>query len=246
MSRVWVIFKRLGRLLKFLLFCVILTICILLLWRVFSTGIPKEIKYLTSNPDMKGAYAQKGEELYVFEQVYDQITRSERNAGYFGVPEAKFIPDANQAQVVFRYNNSTLREVATDYSLPSVPSREEELFDVSMVVCIDLTPENKEDNIGEKLANFKNVRIKPSSTQSSKNTLYNFQRLVFEFENAEEPLNLAALLEQDAIIAIYVDVYYKNGLDYEKDAYGTLCVYDYRREDLAVKLAGKEKKALGE
>ena len=246
MSRVWVIFKRTGRLLKFLLFCLILTICILLLWRVFTTSTPKEIENITVNNDMKEAYAQKGDELYVFKQVYDRITRHERNAGYFSVPEAKFVPDANQAHIVFRYNNSTLREVATDYSLPEVPSRETALFDVSMVVCIDLTPENKNDNIGEELDNFKLVRIKPSSKQSAKNTLYNFERLVFEFENGEEPLDLAALLEKDAIIAIYVDVYYNEDIDYEKSAYGTLCVYDYRREDLAVKLSGKEKKALGE
>ena len=246
MSRVWVIFKRLSRLLKFLLICLILTICIFMLWRAFSTSTPKEIKNISVNADMKGAYAQKGDGLYVFKQVYDQITRHERNAGYFGVPEAEFVPDANQAHIVFRYNNSTLREVAADYSLAEVPQRESVLFDLSLVVCIDLTPENKNDNIGSDLANFKNVRIKPSSRETAKSTLYNFERLVFEFENAEEPLDLAELLEKDAIIAIYVDVYYNGDVDYEKNAYGTLCVYDYRREDIAVKLSGKEKKALGE
>ena len=48
------------------------------------------------------------------------------------------------------------------------------------------------------------------------------------------------------IIAIYVDVYYKEDIDYEKAPYGTLCVYDYRAGDIAVKLTAKEKKALGE
>lgn len=246
MSRVWVIFKRVGRLLKFLIVCLVITICALLLWRVFTTSTPKEIENIAVNDDMKAAYAQKGDELYVFKQLYDEMTRHERNAGYFGVPEAEFVPDANQGHIVFRYNNSTLREVATDYSLPAIPPRESDLFDVSMVVCVDLTPENKNDNIGEELANFKNVRIKPSSEQSAKNTLYNFKRLVFEFEKGEEPLDLAELLEKDAIIAIYIDVYYKEDLDYQKTAYGTLCVYDYRANDIAVKLSGKEKKALGE
>ena len=146
MSRASVIFKRIGRLLKFLVFCIILTVCILLLWRVFSTSIPKEIEDMSSNGKLTAAYADKGEDLYVFEQIYDDITRAERNAGYFGVPEAHFIPAANQAQIVFRYNNSTVKALAEDYSLPSVPHRSEELFDVSMVLYIDLTPENKEDN----------------------------------------------------------------------------------------------------
>ena len=149
MSRAWVIFKRIGKLLKFLVLCLILTVCVLLLWRVFTTSAPKEIKNIGVNPDMKAAYAEKGEDLYVFKQLYDQITRHERNAGYFSVPEAEFVPDANQSHIVFRYNKSTLRSVASDHSLSSVPGRDSDIFDVSMLVCIDLTPENKNDNIGE-------------------------------------------------------------------------------------------------
>lgn len=244
MSRVWVIFKRAGRLLKFLLFCLVLTVCILLLWRVFSTGMPKEIKHLSPNEKLNAAYAEQGEELYVFEQGYDDITRAERNAGYFGVSEAQFIPSANQAQIVFRYNNSTIKAVAEDYSLSAIPSREEELFDVSLVVYIDLTPDDQEDNYDIGSESIKAVRVHHTSKERASSQLYNFYRYVFDFENAEEPLDIAELLENGSIIAIHTQIYYKGDLDYSETAYGALCIYDYRRDDEKVKLTKDEKKAL--
>ena len=245
MSRAWVILKRAGRLLKFLLICLVLTICIFLLWRVFSTGIPKEIKELDANGKLSAAYAQEGEELYVFNQVYDNITRAERNAGYFGVPEACFIPSANQAQIVFRYNNSTIKALAEDYSLDTVPDRSEELFDVSLVLYIDLTPDNKEDNYDIGSEAVKTVRIPCTSSERASSKLYNFYRYVFDFENGEEPIDLQKLLDSGTLIAVHTQIYYKGDLDYSKTAYGALCIYDYRRENEAVKLSKNEKEALG-
>ena len=244
MSRAWVIFKRVGRLLKFLFICLVLTVCILLLWRVFSTGTPKEITGLAPNGKLSAAYAAEGEELYVFNQVYDNITRAERNAGYFGVPEARFIPSVNQAQIVFRYNNSTIKSLAKDYSLDSVPERSEELFDVSLVVYIDLTPDDKEDNYDIGTDTVRTVRIPCTSKERADSQLYNFYRYVFDFENGEEPLDLASLMESGELIAIHTQIYYKGDLDYEKTAYGALCIYDYRRDNETVKLSKKEKEAL--
>lgn len=246
MSRAWVILKRTGRLMRFLLFCLILTICILLLWRVFSTGIPKEVKDLEPNDKLIAAYSEHGEELYVFEQGYDEITRAERNAGYFGVAEAQFIPDANQAQIIFRYNNSTVSAVAEDYSLESVPSREDKLFDVTLVVYIDLTPEIEDDNYSTDSDAVKAVRIQPTSAKRAQSTLYNFYRYVFDFENADEPLDLGKLLEEGSIIAIHSQFYYNGDLEYEEMPYGALCLYDMRRENNTVKFSSSEKKTLGE
>lgn len=244
MSRAWVILKRAGRLLKFLLICLVLTICIFLLWRVFSTGIPKEIKELDVNDKLSAAYAEDGEDLYVFNQVYDNITRAERNAGYFSVPKACFIPSANQAQIVFRYNNSTIRSLAEDYSLDSVPDRAEELFDVSLVLYIDLTPDNEEDNYDIGSGAVKTVRIPCTSKERANSKLYNFYRYVFDFENGEEPIDLETLLDSGTLIAVHTQVYYKGDLDYEKTAYGALCIYDYRRDNEPLKLSKNEKEAL--
>ncbi len=244
MSRAWVIIKRIGKLLKFLFICLVITVCIFMLWRVFSTGTPKELKPLSPNDALNEAYLQKGEELYIFEQNYDDITRDERAYGYFALPEAKFIPDANQAQLVFRYNNSTIKSMASDYALESVPDRSEELFDVSLVLFIDLTPDNKDDNYDKGSDTVNEVRCLPTSNTSAKTNLYNFYRYVFDFGSAEEEINLGELLESGELIAIHAQFYYNGDLDYEKDPYGALCIYDYRSQLHTVELSGKDKKAL--
>ena len=103
MSRARVIFKRTGKLIKFLFICIIFTICIFMLWRIFSTGTPSELKTLTPNEKLNAAYEQQGDDLYMIDQNYDNITRSDKAYGYFSVLDPVFIPDANQVQLVFRY-----------------------------------------------------------------------------------------------------------------------------------------------
>ena len=242
MSRAWVVLKRVGKLLKFAFFCIVLSVIIFFAWRVFSTGTPKELKALTPNQKLNEAYSQKSEDLYVFTQRYDNITRAERNYGYFSVPSAVFIPDANQAQIVFRYNNSTIRSVANDYGLDPVPARETDLFDVTLVLFIDLTPDNKEDTYDENQEDIKQIQIKPTLESSSSSTLYNFRRYVFDFGNTEEDLNIAELIESGALIYVQTHIYYNEDIDYFKEAYGAIRIYDARVEKDAVKLSKADKK----
>lgn len=242
MSRVWVTLKRSLRLIKFLLFCVILTFFIFMLWRIFSTGIPKELKPLTPNEKLCAAYAEKGEDLYVFNQRYDEITRADYNSGYFAVPEAVFIPEANQAQIVFRYNNSTITALAEDYSLESVPDREQELFDVSMVLYIDLTPDDDSDNEDVDSEGLKAVRITPSDSICQRTGLYNFYRYTFDFDTADE--DIKQLIDDGTLIAVHVQFYYKEDLNYEERPYGAINVYSYQRKNSEVKISSKDKKAL--
>ncbi len=244
MSRVWVIIKRFGKLLKFMFICIVATVCIFMLWRVFSTGTPKSLKPLLPNEKLNTVYEQKGEDLYIFKQNYDDITRKGATAGYFAVPEAKFIPDANQAQIVFRYNNSTITSMAQDYKLDATPDRSEKLFDVSLVLFIDLTPENKEDNYKKGSDTVKEIRVTPILERSDKTKLYNFYRYVFDFDSAEEEVNLAELIQKGELIAVHTQFYYIGDLDYESDPYGALCIYDYRAKIKDVKLSGKDISAL--
>lgn len=244
MSRAWVVIKRCGRFLKFAFFCLVLTIVIFFAWRVFSTGTPKELKALTPNEKLNEAYAQKGDGLYMFTQNYDPITRADRNSGYFSVPSAVFIPDANQAQIVFRYNNSTLREVATDYSLDAPLTRGEEHFDVTLVLYLDLTPNNADDNYETNSPNVKVVRVHASQKNEGSSTLYNFYRYVFDFESAE--VNLSELMKNKQIIAIHAQMYYNDDLDYSEEAYGAICLYDSRMTDRPVELTKADKKIFKE
>ena len=244
MSRAWVVIKRSGRFLKFAFFCLVLAVIILLAWRLFSTGTPKELDALTPNEDLNEAYAQKGDDLYMFTQRYDPITRTDRNYGYFSVPSAVFIPDANQAQIVFRYNNSTIRSVAEDYKIDPVPARDTDLFDVTLVLFIDLTPENKEDTYDENQEDIKQIQIKPTLENSGTSTLYNFRRYVFDFDNAEEEIDIAELIESGALIYVQTHVYYNEDIDYSKEAYGAIRIYDARVDKDEVKLSRADKKVL--
>lgn len=246
MSRAWVIIKRLGRVIKFLFVCLILTVCVFMLWRIFSTGIPKNIDTLMPNSELKQAFSNKGEELYIFEQKYDNITTAEHNYGYFAVPKAVFIPELNQAQIVFRYNNSTLTSLATDYSLEAAPERERDVFDVSLVFYIDLTPENLEDNDDIGTDTIKEIRVQPDDSVSERTTLYNFYRYSFDFDKAEEELNMQKLIDDGVLISVHAEFYYEGDLDYNEAPYGALSLYHHQRKNYDVKITARDKKALAE
>ena len=228
MSRIHVILKRTGKLLKFAVFCLLAAIIILLIWRLFTTSVPDSLQTVIPNDKLKAAYAQKGENLYIFEQEYDTITRADNNAGYFSIEQAHFIPDANQTQVVFRYNNSTIKHLATDYELDEVPNREQELFDVSLVYYIDLTPENQDDNFLDN-SDFSNssvehnifinpetttaIRIHHSSKKAEKTNIYNFYKYVFELGDEAD---LATLIKENKLIAVQAEVYYNQDINFKK------------------------------
>ena len=246
MSRVWVAIKRFGRVLKFLFVCLILTICIFLVWRMFSTGTPDSIKTLLPTDELREAYGLNADGPYIFKQSYDEITTAERNYGYFALPDAVFMPEINQAQVVFRYNNSTVRALAEDYGLDPVPDREQDLFDVSLVLYIDITPEDDSDNDDVNSAGFKKIRFNPIAQKSERTQLHSFYRYAFDFDEGEEAVDIQSLIDDGTLVSVHAEFYYKGDVDYEKTAYGALSIYYYQYSNREVALTSKDKKALAE
>ena len=182
-------------------------------WRVFfSEKIPKEIRYLQKNEVLSAAYAANDENLTFRRQEQASITRGEKNNGYFSVVDCVFIPEAEQVQIVFRYNNSTIRHLAADYGLDPIPDKAEELFDVTLVRTTDLTPDDKTDN-GDP-STLAKERILPSSSVRAENSLYTFYRIVFDGVRIEPDTD-----------GIFADVYYLGSLDYSATPYGALCLY---------------------
>ena len=59
-------------------------------------------------------------------------------------------------------------------------------------------------------------------------------------------LDLSELLDSDTLLAIYADFYYVGAIDYEEAADGTLCLYDFKTEDIRVKLGKRDVRALEE
>ncbi len=229
--------------LKAIALVVIFGTSVFFLWRVFSSGNPKELERLTPNDALCEAYAAaeaEGRELSVYTQFQENTITSvlNKNYGYFAITDAKFIEDADQIQILFRYNNSTIRHLVEDYDLPETPDRDEQLYDVTLYVAYDLTPDNGDDNLGNDPASVKFVRYYATEVISDRKNLYNYRKLIFD--------GIDLTVEDTPILAIYVDFYYVGDLDYDKDSYGTLPIYDYITVKDPYELSRAERKSLGE
>jgi len=226
--RLWV----LGGVLRALCGLLILAVVLLLLWRVYFSGIlPKSMKRLSPNPTLKAAYAASGGELELFTQKQATITKVDGyNYGYFGVPRFVFIPAASQVQVVLRYNNSTLKKVQSDLGLEAPLPRGQEIFDVTVVSVRDLTPDDTTDN-EDGNENIGQTRVVPTSVQVDTTALYTY--FLYTFDGVDVGAD---------VLAIYLDIYY--GTDYSQKALGTLRLYHYQTERQSVRLTAKERRAL--
>jgi hypothetical protein len=180
---------------------------------------------LTLNDKVYAAYEQDGTDLSMFRQNLDMITRTEKNYGYFSITDSVVIPAANQIQITVRYNNSTIRHLAEDYSLSEVPSRDSDLLDVTLLLATDLTPDVTEDNLGNNPESVTLTRVHAVSVDADTKNIFNYRRFVFDLGSAE--LSLSELMDKGLLLAVYTDIYYKGDVNYGEPAYGTLCVFDY-------------------
>ena len=215
---------------------------IFFLWRAFiSTIIPDEVDGLAVNPEVHAAWQaaeEAGKELTYFTQVQNETTTAEHNYSYFTAKNVAFIEDANQIQLLFRYNNATIRHLVEDYGLAEIPDRADELYDVTLYVAYDLTPADLSDNAGNNPESVKFVRYHATSSEPAQSLMYNYRRMTFD--------GLDMTVTDNPVLAVYVDVYYVEDLDYEKEPYGTICIYDYLAENTYYTLSKSEIAALTE
>ena len=225
--------RIIGTVIKVTAVLLIFSVCGVLIWRMCSSGDPESMSVLTPNKTLCEAYRENGEELTLRYQYQSTITQGESNAGYFSVTQYVFIPEANQVQLVFRYNNSTIQYLARDYGLSEIPSKESHLFDVTLVRTDDLTPENREDNLDP--ATLAKTRYFPSEVYTVRDTspLYTYYRYVFENVTLE-----------DATVGVFADFYYVEDIDYDRAAYGTLCLYDDVSKWVEQSLSDRDRAAL--
>ncbi|MBQ5885911.1 MAG: hypothetical protein IIW79_05820 [Clostridia bacterium] len=210
---------------KVLFYLFVIIVNAIMLWRVLFSGDPAKIQRLTVNDSLREAY-EDGQLL-----LETQEQRTLTSNGLFAVRQCVFIPEANQIQIVVRYNNSTLRKLAQDYGLESVPEKTDELFDVSIVKTIDKTPMDITDNTDPEA--LSEERYHPTGEpETAYKRLYSYRRYVFENVSREDA------------VGMFVDVYYKGDVNYEKDPYGALCIYEDGAPMEEVKLTGADKKEL--
>lgn len=220
-----------GRVVKWSISLLLCVICGIILWRVFSSGDPKEVKYLMGNEVLYEAYEKSGDELVLQYQMQDTITTADYNRGYFSITQYVFIPEAQQVQLVFRYNNSTIKHLARDYELEAIPDKSEDLFDVTLVTTTDKTPDNREDNADAAALTME--RYYPTTFERTETSLYTYYRFVFD--------NIQITPD---MLYVFVDFYYLGDLNYEERPYGTLCLYDDASPWVSYKLSRAERKML--
>lgn len=220
----------------------------LLLWRIFTSGDPADLRVLQPNQPLADAYAaarEQGRDLDVY-YCDDMLTYTAENGhrGYFFAQRVRFIEDASQVQLLLRYNNSTIRYLKEDYKLEEMPNRDDDLYDVTLYIAYDLTPEDPSDNGDvENPAAVKFVRIQPTSVRAEKKGLYNYRYFVFD--------GVDMTVKDTPVLAVFADIYYTGDVHYLEDAGGTqpysaLSLYNYSFEKTPYELTNKERKALEE
>ncbi len=238
-----IVFRKAKKIIIAVVSLFVAAIIALLGWRVlFSDSIPKDMLTLTPTDALCEAYSRSGEDLYMFKQKQINITRGEKNNGYFSISDYVIIPDANEIQVLFRYNTSTLKRTAEDYSLDAIPSRDEiEVYKVSVLLAIDITPENKDDNLGNNSESVKFVRCNGEVVSADKKNMYNYRRIVFTLDDAEA--DIKKLIDDKLLLAVYADISYVGNQNVDNPD-GTLCLYDHLSADVRVELEKNDVKAL--
>ena len=225
--------RIIGWIIRALTALLIVSVLGVLIWRmVFSTKIPKSIDVMTPNAKLSEAYEANGGNLTYCYQELATISKAEKSYGYFSVETCVFIPEANQVQLIFRYNNSTILHLQEDYGLAEVPQKSQHLFDVSLVVATDPTPnDHSDDYSGEALETH---RILPSADPiREETTLYTFYRYVFDGVTVEDVTN-----------SVYLDVYYVEDIHYDQPPYSTLLLYAWDEPWLEYPLSGADRKAI--
>ena len=98
------IFKWLGYLLIFAVFAI-------LLWRIFSSKLPKAASQIIWTKNSYAAYQQLGDDLLIYTQDVGTVFDED---GKFSLYEFHYIPSANEVQFTVRFNKSTIDKLAEE------------------------------------------------------------------------------------------------------------------------------------
>lgn len=236
-----------GWAIRLLIGAMIFSVAGVLLWRIFSSGDPASMTEMQPNDALYAAYTEQGEDMAVLHQQHDTIIRQGPAKGYFSVTQSEFIPAAKQLQITFRYNNSTLKRVAADYGKPEPLERGKDWFNVTVTVAYDLTPDNTADNDLNNPDSVRFERYQPTSCVKDTKNLYNYERLTFDGISICDEIGPdgTPILRQD-VLAVYVDIYFNEDIDYEQEPLGSLLIYSWGndRKTLSGTLDKKDIEAL--
>ncbi len=118
-----------GKALKFIGIGIIVFIYGFFIIRIITSQDPGAIKGFVWNQTALDAYNASPESFAVENQEISSFYNSDGlTDGLFRINEAKYVKSIGQLQVAVRYNNSTLKTVAAEYGLESLPSGENFIY----------------------------------------------------------------------------------------------------------------------
>ena len=205
--------KIIGKTLLYTLRLVAFSVIAILLWRIFSGGVPKSLQTYVWTDEAYGIYTQDPDNYSIYHyKRNDNLSKD----GKFMASYVYYVTETGEFQITLRYNNSTLKKLAEDYKLEDIPSGEPFVF--------TLTDQN-----GKVYTEYEYY--------SAKKNLYNYRKLIFkgidmapltvepaDLDRGDDEINREK--EEKEKVNLTLKVYYKDDVLLSAP-YSELTVFDY-------------------
>lgn len=212
----------LWHVLRALFVLLIAFVCVFLGWRMFlSKRPPKELREISVNDALLAAYTANGDITVMEQPSQVRYTEGEDNYADYHVARCVFLEEADQVQLLFFYNNSTLRDVSETLGIDPALPRGEEVFGVELLLLTDVSPKGHE---GDPVIEERIVRA--TSAEVDTNSLYTFVRYTFDGVDIT-----------DGVTVVYFDIYHEGA---ERTELGTIRLYHEESDTESRSLTKKE------
>ena len=193
---------------KSLFVLLIIFVYALLFFRMCSVDdIPDEFKDLYIDDSLKGLYnSENGSEKFIYQDLTKYNTDKD-SYGYFSAASVVIIPEADQVQMIIKYNISPLEHVKEKYDLSvSIDRNRTDTFELSLVVksATEQIVEKAEE--GQELPDYNNEnnytlsRYYPTKTEFVNAGRHNYIRCVFTNVNMDSTTLLGAFCDIKTIL----------------------------------------------
>lgn len=254
------IFKGIKISLKALGTLIIVGVYVILFVRMCSVGgIPEGFEDLTITDKMIELYNEEnGDEHFIYQSI-NKFNANEDSYGFFSVSKYVIIDGADEIQLIFKFNKSTLENVAEEYELAEPIDREaKDTFELSLVVknAVGAIQYPDTDEHGETLEGVdynsdENLdktytldRLYPTDMEFLVDGRYNYIKCTFK--NVD--------FDKNVTLGLFLDINYKDDIRYTKpdpedgekylESYGRICIYNYTSPDRVYKFTSNDKQAL--
>lgn len=246
---------------------IILFVYVILFVRMCAVdGIPEGFEDLKITSELIDIYnAEGGKDKFLYQSI-NKYNANEDSYGFFSVNKYVIIDGADQVQMIFKFNKSTLKYVAEEYGLKEIDREARDTFQLSLVVKnaigeivppetdesgFEVVPVDYNDERNEGKT-YTLERLFPTSAEYLVEGRYNYVKLTFDKVD----------FDNDRTLAIFLDINYKDDIRYEKlnpkydpneqdpsvkmylDSYGRICIYNYTSPNRVYKFTKNDKAAL--